>query len=117
MKVSGQRHAPVALLRGMSSQYLLDRRWGCPQSRSRRYEVRKNVFTTNRALALHPVTDWAMRAATYCSGLCINYVFNRKQFMAIYEQVCSVVTQSSQIAGGPRQRGDSWFSITLDSWP
>jgi hypothetical protein len=42
MKVSGQLHAPAALLQGMSPWYPLDRRLGGPQSRSGRGGEEKN---------------------------------------------------------------------------
>jgi hypothetical protein len=42
MEVSGQLHAPAALLQGRSPCYPLDRRLGGPQSRSRRSGEQKS---------------------------------------------------------------------------
>jgi hypothetical protein len=42
MEVSGQLHAPAALLQGMTLRYPLDRRLGGPQSRSGRGGEEKN---------------------------------------------------------------------------
>jgi hypothetical protein len=44
MKVSGQFHAPAALLRGEQPRYPLDRRLGGPHSRSGRCEDEKNLL-------------------------------------------------------------------------
>jgi hypothetical protein len=42
MKVSGQLHAPAALLQGKSPWYPLDMRLGGPQSHSERGDKEKN---------------------------------------------------------------------------
>jgi hypothetical protein len=42
MEVSGQLHAPAALLTGKSPRYPLDKKLGGPQSRSERGDEEKN---------------------------------------------------------------------------
>jgi hypothetical protein len=62
MKVTGQLHAPAALPPGKGTRYLLGRRVGGPQSRSRICVVEKNLAPVrNRTpivqLVAHPCTD------------------------------------------------------------
>jgi hypothetical protein len=44
MEVSGQLHAPAALLSGRDPWYTFDRRLGGPQSRSGRCELEENLL-------------------------------------------------------------------------
>jgi hypothetical protein len=56
MEVSGQLHAPVALLQGKSPRYALDRRLGGPQSRPGHYREEKILAPVgNRTPAVQPV--------------------------------------------------------------
>jgi hypothetical protein len=57
MKVSGQLHAPAALLLRKEPQYPLDGRLGGPQGQSGCYGEEKNLAPArNQMLAVQPIT-------------------------------------------------------------
>jgi hypothetical protein len=66
MEVGSQLHTPAALVRGKSPWYLLHRRQGGPQSRSKRYgeEKNKSCLAGDRTRAVEtvarPYVDWAI---------------------------------------------------------